>query len=93
MSDLQKWADDIENYIRPSTFPLAVKLATPGERIPEKAKIPGRDLNAELSRATRRRMVLVLQREELQVQQRFMEAWGADWDAVAGDNQKLQPAI
>lgn len=49
MMDLNKWADDIENYIRPSTFPLAVRLATAGEKIPDKIKIPGRDLGVKVA--------------------------------------------
>ncbi|OGC88417.1 MAG: hypothetical protein A2142_06370 [candidate division Zixibacteria bacterium RBG_16_48_11] len=49
MIDLQKWADDIENYIRPSTFPLAVKLATAEEKIPDKMKIPGQDLKVKVA--------------------------------------------
>jgi uncharacterized protein (DUF169 family) len=49
MIDLQKWADDIEQHIRPSTFPLAVKLAGQNEKLPEKIKIPGRDLNVKVA--------------------------------------------
>jgi uncharacterized protein (DUF169 family) len=49
MVDIRKWADDIENYIRPSTFPLAIKLATAQEGIPEKMKIPARDIKAKVA--------------------------------------------
>lgn len=49
MIDLQKWADDLETYIRPSTFPLAIKLATAEEKIPEKMKIPSRDIHAKVA--------------------------------------------
>jgi len=50
---------------------------------------PGVELHEKLSQALRARMMLALRREQLQIDQRFREAWGADWDAVAGDNQKF----
>ena len=49
MIDLQKWADDLETHIRPSTFSLAIKLATAEEKIPEKMKIPSRDIQARVA--------------------------------------------
>src|SRR3989304_6641463 len=45
----QKWADDIESHLRPSTFPRAVKLAAAGEKIPDKMKIPSRDIKARVA--------------------------------------------
>ncbi len=39
-----KTADkELQFYIRPQTFPLAVRMLGPGEEIPERAKRPGRD--------------------------------------------------
>ncbi len=49
MIELQKFTDDLESYIRPSTFPVAIKLATASEQIPEKMKIPTRDLKVRVA--------------------------------------------
>src|SRR3989304_7226601 len=39
-----KTADkELQLYIRPQTFPVAVRMLKPGEEIPEKAKRPARD--------------------------------------------------
>jgi len=44
---------------------------------------PGVELHEKLSQALRARMMLVLRREQLQIDQRFREAWGPDWDEDA----------
>src|SRR5438477_9949113 len=39
-----KTADrELQTYIRPQTFPVAIRMLKPGEPSPEKAKRPGRD--------------------------------------------------
>jgi uncharacterized protein (DUF169 family) len=39
----------LQKYVRPETFPLAVRMAKPGESIPERAKRPFRDLRVKIS--------------------------------------------
>lgn len=45
----EQQAQDLERYIRPDTFPLAVRVLKPGEELPPKAKQPWRDLGVRLS--------------------------------------------
>jgi uncharacterized protein (DUF169 family) len=40
-------AAQIEKFIRPATFPVAVKMIKPGEKLPEKAKRPKSELGFE----------------------------------------------
>lgn len=48
MLDL-KWVNDTLNtYIRPQTFPVAVKLCHSAEELPEKTRIPSRDLKIKI---------------------------------------------
>ncbi|MDR3590527.1 MAG: DUF169 domain-containing protein [Negativicutes bacterium] len=42
-------AQELERYIRPDTFPLAIRVLKPGEPVPAKAKRPERDLGTRLS--------------------------------------------
>jgi len=44
MSDLKAFEQEIQNYIKPTTLPLAIKLLTSEEEIPEKTRRPKRDL-------------------------------------------------
>lgn len=41
--------DKIESFIRPATFPVAVRMLVSDESIPEKAKRPQRDLNVQIT--------------------------------------------
>ncbi len=43
MLDLKKVNEGLNTYVRPQSFPVAVRLLTPGEPIPAKARLP-RDL-------------------------------------------------
>lgn len=45
----ERQASELEQYIRPDTYPLAVKVLKPGEPAPAKAKRPLRDLETRLS--------------------------------------------
>ena len=47
--DPKAFAKEIENHIRPATFPVAAKMLKPGEAIPEKAKRPNRDLKIQIA--------------------------------------------
>ena len=48
MIDL-KWADEIlKNYIRPHTTPVAVKLCTSADQLPERVKMPQRDFKTKI---------------------------------------------
>ncbi len=49
MTGLEEAAQTIERYVRPDTFPLAVRIERDVSRIPEKARRPKRDLGASLS--------------------------------------------
>jgi len=42
--DLKKVNETLNTYIRPQTFPIAVRLFAAGEALPAKVKIPVRDL-------------------------------------------------
>ncbi len=44
MIDLKKVNEELNTYVRPQTFPTAIRMFRPGEPLPEKAKRPGRDL-------------------------------------------------
>jgi MtaA/CmuA family methyltransferase len=41
--DLKKVNEELNTYIRPQTFPTAIRMFRQGESLPEKAKRPGRD--------------------------------------------------
>jgi MtaA/CmuA family methyltransferase len=43
MIDVTTAEKELQYYIRPQTFPLAVRMVRPGEPIPDKAKRPARD--------------------------------------------------
>jgi len=46
--DLQTIAQALNSYIRPSTFPLAIKMVSSAEEIPAKARIPRRDMGIQV---------------------------------------------
>src|SRR5437879_7728335 len=43
MSDAKTADRELQTYIRPQTFPVAIRMLKPGEAIPDKAKRPARD--------------------------------------------------
>ena len=46
---LKEVIEKIESYVRPATFPVAVRLLAPDEPIPERAKRPQRDLGVQIT--------------------------------------------
>jgi uncharacterized protein (DUF169 family) len=49
MPDLQNFEQEIKTYIKPTTLPLAIKLLTSEEQIPEKTRRPQRDFKKRFS--------------------------------------------
>ena len=49
MSDAKTAIDKIESFVRPSTFPVAVRMLTAGDAIPEKARRPHRDMQIQIT--------------------------------------------
>jgi uncharacterized protein (DUF169 family) len=47
--DTNTFAREIETHVRPATFPVAAKLLSPDEPVPEKAKRPWRDLKIQIA--------------------------------------------
>jgi uncharacterized protein (DUF169 family) len=47
--DAKAFAKEIENYVRPATFPVAAKLLGPNDPVPEKAKRPWRDMKVQIA--------------------------------------------
>ena len=43
MADVKTADRELQTYIRPQTFPVAIRMLRPGEPIPERAKRPARD--------------------------------------------------
>src|SRR5262249_57845014 len=43
MLDVKTADRELQTYIRPQTFPVAIRMLEPGEAIPERARRPGRD--------------------------------------------------
>src|SRR2546422_11319267 len=43
MIDVKTADRELQVYIRPQTFPVAIRMLRPGEEIPEKARRPARD--------------------------------------------------
>src|SRR5258708_7361622 len=43
MIDVKTADKELQTYIRPQTFPVAIRMLKPGEEIPERAKRPARD--------------------------------------------------
>ncbi len=40
-------SERLDRYVRPDTFPLAIRMIAPGEELPAKAKLPRRDMGGE----------------------------------------------
>jgi uncharacterized protein (DUF169 family) len=47
--DTKMFTSQVEQYIRPATFPVAAKLLKPDEPVPEKAKRPFRDMKIQVA--------------------------------------------
>lgn len=47
--ELQVFTEQIERFVRPATFPVAVRLFPTSEGLPEKAKRPLKDLNIQIA--------------------------------------------
>lgn len=49
MRDFSKVTEAINSYIRPQTFPIAVRMLSPKEELPKKSKRPVRDLGGPIA--------------------------------------------
>ncbi len=49
MVDLKKIDEALTQYIRPQTFPVAIRLLSTEKELPDKARIPKRDLGVDIS--------------------------------------------
>ena len=49
MKDLDRLDEVLTRCVRPDTFPLAIRMLKAGERIPERAKRPLRDLKVQVT--------------------------------------------
>jgi len=49
MIDLKTAAEHLQTYLRPQTFPVAIRMAKPGEPLPERAKRPAGDLGVRFA--------------------------------------------
>jgi uncharacterized protein (DUF169 family) len=47
VATLQRLDDALARYVRPDTFPLALRMLKPGEEIPPDLKVPSRDLGEQ----------------------------------------------
>ena len=49
MADLKRISEALNTYLRPQTFPLAIKMCESAEELPEKVRLPKRDLGINIS--------------------------------------------
>ncbi|RMG53818.1 MAG: hypothetical protein D6723_06490 [Acidobacteria bacterium] len=49
MVDPQTFARQVETYVRPQSFPLAIRMLSPGESLPPRTKQPKRDWNLQIA--------------------------------------------
>ena len=49
MTDLKCLDEAFSKYLRPETFPLAVRMVRHGEPVPEKSKRPFRDMKVQIT--------------------------------------------
>jgi uncharacterized protein (DUF169 family) len=49
MTDLKKVSEALNTYLRPQTFPVAVRLCKSADELPERVRIPRRDLGIDIS--------------------------------------------
>ncbi|HEY4682481.1 MAG TPA: DUF169 domain-containing protein [Candidatus Acidoferrales bacterium] len=47
--EAREFAQHVDSFLRPATFPLAIRMLAPGEVPPAKVKQPKRDLNIEIA--------------------------------------------
>src|SRR5437588_12877949 len=70
MTDTKTAERELQTYIRPQTFPVAIRMLRPGEPIPDRARRPSRDfkklsMNCQvIDMARRYGWTLVLTRED-----------------------------
>lgn len=71
MIDLKRLDQHLAQYVRPDTFPLAIRMLREGEALPEKVRVPSRDLGLEIATcqgfamARRYGWALAISREDL----------------------------
>src|SRR5690349_8355425 len=72
----------IESHVRPATFPVAVRLLTADDAIPDKARRPQRDLGVQITTcqgvtmARRYGWTVALTREDINCP---LTKWRSDW--------------
>jgi len=49
MTDLKRLDEALSKYVRPETFPLAIRMVRHGEPVPEKSRRPFRDLKVQIT--------------------------------------------
>ena len=49
MIDLKEVSERLDFYVRPQTFPIAIRMCQSDETLPEKAKLPRRDMGVQLT--------------------------------------------
>ena len=49
MADLTQIDEALNRYLRPQTFPVAIRLCESDEELPERVRIPQRDLGITIS--------------------------------------------
>ena len=49
MVDARAADQALQTYVRPQTFPVAIRMLRPGEPIPERARRPARDFEQALA--------------------------------------------
>src|SRR5712691_7247635 len=54
--DAKTFAREVESHVRPATFPVAAKLLSPDEPLPEKAKRPWRDMKIQIAMSRQGRL-------------------------------------
>ena len=70
--DLKKLSDQLAEYIRPQSFPVAIKMLREGEPLPDKVRIPSRDFGKQfatcqaISLVRRYGWTLALTKEDMQ---------------------------
>jgi len=49
MMDPKQISDALNQYVRPQTFPVAIRMCTSEEELPEKVRLPLRDVGTNVS--------------------------------------------
>lgn len=71
MPDLKQFAEALDHYLRPQTFPVAIRMAREGEALPDRVKRPAQDIGFQvaicqaISMARRYGWVVAVGREDL----------------------------